>query len=743
MVSRTVRGVRTPIPAGYVVGRPVGGGDGAAQLISITDLANQVAASGGLPPGGGSFTVAAGTGISVAFSGGTYTVTNSRLTLASLNDVLISSPSSGQFLKYNGSAWINSTVSLTTTLAALTDVALGSLATRDLLYYDAGTGKWKNFPAGRFPKVLGTDGNVLKWQYTGASPWHQVVGPATTVALPACTYNNGTSGIGATLTGNANGALAAIDGITMTVGGTLIVKNQVAALQNGPYTVTQLGDGSHPFILTRTPDADQGESDPDGTNWSTGHVWCVTQGTVNASSGPTFWALIPGSTPSSVGTTTYTFKQVAGANVATVSAGSVSFAIAAAANNDVLRYNSSNSDWENESLSALLDSIIGSARGTIITRGASLWSSLAPGAAGTFLQSQGSGADLIYSSASGGAPQRTVLTSGSGTYTTPTVSSALPLYLEVEWVGGGGGGGGSGTPGATAGGNGGDTTFGTSLLSGTGGAGGAATGTTTPSTGGTATGGDLNEGGAAGTPSDALGIANENGGDGGQSFFGGRGPGGSRDSTTGFAANNRSGSGGGGGIGGSGFSPGVGGAAGAYGRKIIVTPAASYAYVVGAGGTAGGAGTGGAAGGAGGGGVIIATAYFAGGPVGGTHYDVAFSVPGVPAASQSMEHTFSKAVTIPANFGAFLGRTSQAGGTVTATASTVFTVKKALAAAPTTFSTTVGTITFALGTVTPTFATTGGAAQTFAQGDTIQVVAPASPDATFAGFRTSLCGFET
>jgi hypothetical protein len=80
---------------------------------------------------------------------------------------------------------------------------------------------------------------------------------ATTGALPACTYANGSSGIGATLTANANGALAAQDGIALVAANRVLVKNQAAALQNGVYLVTQVGDGSHPFILTRDGDADQ------------------------------------------------------------------------------------------------------------------------------------------------------------------------------------------------------------------------------------------------------------------------------------------------------------------------------------------------------------------------------------------------------------------------------------------------------------------------------------------------------
>lgn len=79
---------------------------------------------------------------------------------------------------------------------------------------------------------------------------------ATTGALPANTYANGTLGVGATLTGNSNGALAAQDGITLGTNDRLWVKNETAAANNGIYALTQVGDGSHPYILTRATDTD-------------------------------------------------------------------------------------------------------------------------------------------------------------------------------------------------------------------------------------------------------------------------------------------------------------------------------------------------------------------------------------------------------------------------------------------------------------------------------------------------------
>src|SRR5580698_7456291 len=68
------------------------------------------------------------------------------------------------------------------------------------------------------------------------------------------------------------------------------------------------------------------------------------------------------------------------------------------------------------------------------------------------------------------APTVQKFASGTGTYTTPT-SPRTPLYLKVRMVGGGGGGASSGGT-SNIGGTGGNSTFGTSLLTANGGAGG-------------------------------------------------------------------------------------------------------------------------------------------------------------------------------------------------------------------------------------------------------------------------------
>jgi hypothetical protein len=116
-------------------------------------------------------------------------------------------------------------------------------------------------------------------------------------------------------------------------------------------------------------------------------------------------------------------------------------------------------------------------------------------------------------------------------------------------------------------------------------------------------------------------------------------------------------------------------------------------------------------------------------------YVIGCYAPGLPGASQNLlHHKFSKAVTL----GAFLGHAHEAGAASTATASTVFNIAKAVAAAPTSFSN-IGTITFAVSAAVGTVSVTGS----FAQGDILRIRAPAVADATLSDVHVTLVGYET
>jgi hypothetical protein len=86
--------------------------------------------------------------------------------------------------------------------------------------------------------------------------WHEAVDYATAAVLPnSPTYNNGTSGVGATLTGGSNARLI-VDGANASDGDRILVQNQADAKQNGIYVVTTQGSVSVAYVLTRASDAD-------------------------------------------------------------------------------------------------------------------------------------------------------------------------------------------------------------------------------------------------------------------------------------------------------------------------------------------------------------------------------------------------------------------------------------------------------------------------------------------------------
>lgn len=95
--------------------------------------------------------------------------------------------------------------------------------------------------------------------FSGGSKFWQVDAVATS-PLPANTYANGSSGVGATLTANANGAFPTIDGVAPAYGQTYLITNEalgsVAWARNGWYQLTTVGNSSTPWVLTRVADLD-------------------------------------------------------------------------------------------------------------------------------------------------------------------------------------------------------------------------------------------------------------------------------------------------------------------------------------------------------------------------------------------------------------------------------------------------------------------------------------------------------
>jgi hypothetical protein len=70
------------------------------------------------------------------------------------------------------------------------------------------------------------------------------------------TYNNGTDGVGATLTAQDNGIFTHDTFINWSVGDKILLKDQTNSYENGIYQISILGDASTQWVLTRVTDAD-------------------------------------------------------------------------------------------------------------------------------------------------------------------------------------------------------------------------------------------------------------------------------------------------------------------------------------------------------------------------------------------------------------------------------------------------------------------------------------------------------
>jgi len=163
-----------------------------------------------------------------------------------------------------------------------------------------------NITSGTITTAPTNNTDIVNKQYADAIAsgihFHEAVDLATTAALPANTYNNGTSGVGATLTANANGALS-VDSTLTVVSNRILVKNEVTQANNGVYTVTQVGSAGTPYILTRATDFDTVGTGVDQID--EGDFFLVTSGTANAN---TAWVQQT-APPITIGTTAIVFQQ--------------------------------------------------------------------------------------------------------------------------------------------------------------------------------------------------------------------------------------------------------------------------------------------------------------------------------------------------------------------------------------------------------------------------------------------------
>lgn len=139
--------------------------------------------------------------------------------------------------------------------------------------------------------------------------FHQPVRVESPTALTA-TYNNGTAGVGATLTNAGAQAALVIDGVTVSVADRVLIYTQSTQTQNGIYVVTDTGSGSTNWILTRSSDANTYVINS-AAGLSEGSTVFVQQGATGA--GETYTCNTSGVI--TFGTTNITFAQISSAQI--------------------------------------------------------------------------------------------------------------------------------------------------------------------------------------------------------------------------------------------------------------------------------------------------------------------------------------------------------------------------------------------------------------------------------------------
>jgi len=259
---------------------------------------------------GNSQVVTAVTNNQVSFSIANSSIGTTQLTNASVTNEKLANTSVSL-----GAQTLTLGAAATTDISGLTSLVVDDItingqtistttANKDIALSPHGTGT-VTVPSGYKDRAgFGTTSLVTKEYVDSVSQGLDVkssVVAATTTNLIA-TYDNGTSGVGATLTFGT--AVTTLDGINLNDGDRILVKDQTTSLQNGIYVRTSS------TVFTRADDADT------SIQLTGGSFVFVEQGTANADNGYVF---THEGTPT-IGTTPLTVGQFSGAGQITAGA---------------------------------------------------------------------------------------------------------------------------------------------------------------------------------------------------------------------------------------------------------------------------------------------------------------------------------------------------------------------------------------------------------------------------------------